>query len=87
MKFSRIALHTNNSVVVICEVEDWIVLKRRLPSELWAILAALAPRHDELRGSDRPATGTGWWMTEAERGGGRRSVSDADAAPGPLPER
>lgn len=52
MKFSRIALHTNNSVVVICEVEDWIVLKRRLPSELWAILAALAPRHDELRGGE-----------------------------------
>jgi hypothetical protein len=43
-KFSGIDLHSNNSVVVVSDAEDRIVLKRRLPNELGAILAALAPQ-------------------------------------------
>jgi hypothetical protein len=43
------APHSNDGVVVICDVEDRIVLMRRLPDEPGAILATLAPCHDELR--------------------------------------
>jgi len=43
MKFCGIDLHSNNSVVVVTDAEDRIVLQRRLPNELGAILAALAP--------------------------------------------
>jgi hypothetical protein len=50
MKFSGTDLHSNNSVVVISDAEDRIVLQRRLPNELGAILAALAPHRDELVG-------------------------------------
>lgn len=42
MKISGIDLHSNNSVVVVSDAEDRIVLKRRLSNELGAILAALA---------------------------------------------
>jgi hypothetical protein len=37
MKFSGIDLHSNNSVVVVRDGEDRIVLQRRLPNELGAI--------------------------------------------------
>jgi hypothetical protein len=50
MKFSGLDLHSNNSVVVVSDAEDRIVLQRRLPNELSAILAALAPHRDEPAG-------------------------------------
>jgi hypothetical protein len=50
MKFCGIDLHSNNSVVVVSDVEDRIVLQRRLPNELGAILAALVPHCEDLAG-------------------------------------
>jgi len=50
MKFSGIDLHPNNSVVVVSDAEDRIVLQRRLPNELGAILAVLAPHRNGLAG-------------------------------------
>jgi len=50
MKFNEIDLHSNNGVVVVSDAEDRIVLRRRLPNELSAILAALAPHRNELAG-------------------------------------
>ncbi|WP_233464906.1 IS110 family transposase [Paraburkholderia madseniana] len=41
MKFSGIDLHSNNSVVVISDGEGLLVLQRRLPNDIRAILAAL----------------------------------------------
>ncbi|SIO72968.1 hypothetical protein SAMN05444172_9468 [Burkholderia sp. GAS332] len=50
MKFCGIDLHSNNSVVVVSDAEDRIVLQRRLPNELGAILAALVPHREDLAG-------------------------------------
>ena len=50
MKFCGIDLHSNNSVIVVSDAEDRIVLQRRLPNDLEAILAALACYRGELEG-------------------------------------
>jgi hypothetical protein len=50
MKFCGIDLHSNNSVAVVSDAEDWILSQLRLPNELGAILPALAPHRDELAG-------------------------------------
>ncbi len=50
MKFCGIDLHSNNSVVVVSDAEDRIVLQRRVPTELGAILAALVPHCEDLAG-------------------------------------
>jgi hypothetical protein len=50
MKFCGIDLHSNNSVVVVSDAEDRIVLQRRLSNDLNAVLAALAPHRGELEG-------------------------------------
>lgn len=50
MKFCGIDLHSNNSVIVVSDAEDRIVLQRCLPNELGAILAALAPHCGDLAG-------------------------------------
>jgi hypothetical protein len=50
MKFCGIDLHSNNSVVVVSDAEDRIVLQRRLPNELGAIVAALVPHCEDLAG-------------------------------------
>lgn len=50
MKFCGIDLHSSNSVIVVRDAEDRIVLQRRLPNDLEANLAALAPYRGELEG-------------------------------------
>ncbi len=50
MKYSGIDQHSNNSVVVVSDTEDWIVLQRRLPNDLGQILSVLADYQDELVG-------------------------------------
>jgi hypothetical protein len=55
MKFCGIDPHSNNSVVVVSDADDRIVLQRRLPNDLDAILAltslAALPRLDRSRAS------------------------------------
>jgi transposase len=64
-KFSRIDLHSNNSVVVVSDEADRVVYQRRLPNDPLQIRAALAPHREEFVGwpSKRRSTGTGWWMS------------------------
>lgn len=50
MKFGGVYLHLNNSVIVVSDAEDRIVLQRHRANELGAILAARAPHRDELAG-------------------------------------
>jgi transposase len=72
MKFSGIDLHSNNSVVVVSDAEDRIVLKRRLPNELGAILAALAPHRDELAGVVLESTYNWYWLVDGLMDAGYR---------------
>ena len=50
MKYCGIDLHSNNSVVLVSDEEDRIVLQKRLPNDLGQIQAALEPHRDELVG-------------------------------------
>jgi hypothetical protein len=50
MKYCGIDLHSNNSVVMVSDEKDRIVLQKRLPNELGQIQAALEPHRDELVG-------------------------------------
>jgi hypothetical protein len=61
MKFNGIDLHSNNGVVMVSDAEDRIVLQRRLPNELSAILAALAPHRNELAGVVVESTYNWYW--------------------------
>ena len=49
-KFIGIDLHSNNSVVVVADDDDRVVYQKRLPNNLEAIVAALAPHRDETVG-------------------------------------
>ncbi|WP_236720829.1 hypothetical protein [Paraburkholderia phytofirmans] len=64
MKFCGIDLHLNNSVVVVSDTEDRIVLQRRLPNALEAILAALAPHRGELEGVVVESTYNWCWLVD-----------------------
>ena len=49
-KFIGIDLHSNNSVVVVADEDDRVVYQKRLPNNLEAIAAALAPHRDAAVG-------------------------------------
>ena len=42
MKYSGIDLHSNNSVVVVSDEADRVLVRRRVPNDAVAILALLA---------------------------------------------
>jgi len=50
MKYSAIDLHSNNSVVVVSDEADRVLVRRRLPNDAAAILAVLAAHRDERVG-------------------------------------
>ena len=50
MRYRGIDLHSNNSVVVVIDEEDRVVMQKRLLNELSKIIAMLMPWHDELAG-------------------------------------
>ena len=64
MKYCGIDLHSNNSVVVVSDEEDRIVLQKRLPNELGQIRAALEPHQDELAGVVIESTYNWYWLVD-----------------------
>lgn len=64
MKFCGIDLHSNNSVVVVSDAEDRIVLQRRLANDLRQILTALAPHQGELAGVVVESTYNWYWLVD-----------------------
>ncbi len=50
MKFCGIDLHSNNSVVVVTDQMDQVLVSRRCPNELTVITRLLEPYRDELLG-------------------------------------
>ena len=53
MKYSGIDLHSNNSVVVVSDEVDRVLVRRRVPNDAAAILALLAAHREELVGCGR----------------------------------
>jgi transposase len=64
MKYCGIDLHSNNSVVLVSDEEDRLVLQKRLPNDLAQILAALKPHRDELAGVVIESTFNWYWLVD-----------------------
>ena len=72
MKFSGIDLHSNNSVVIVSDDEDRIVLQKRLASDLGQIREVLEPYRDELVGVVVESTYNRYWLVDGLRDAGYR---------------
>jgi transposase len=64
MNYSGIDLHSNNSVVVITDEQDRIVVEKRLPNELKNILDFLEPWREGLAGVVVESTYNGYWLVD-----------------------
>jgi len=70
MKFSGIDLHSNNSVVVVSDETDKVMVEKRLPNDLPTILATLAPHRDELAGVVVESTYNWYWLVDGLQAAG-----------------
>ena len=64
MKYCGIDLHSNNSVVVITDETDKVVVKRRCPNDLNKIVSVLEPHQAELAGVVVESTYNGYWLVD-----------------------
>lgn len=64
MRFCGIDLHSNNSVVVVTDETDKVLLSRRCPNDLSKVLALLAPHRDELAGVVVESTYNWYWLVD-----------------------
>ncbi|SEI21679.1 IS110 family transposase [Pseudomonas asplenii] len=64
MKFCGIDLHSNNSVVVVTDETDRVLLSRRCPNELAKILDLLEPHRNELVGAVVESTYNWYWLVD-----------------------
>jgi len=64
MKYCGIDLHSNNSVVIVSDEEDWIAYQKRLPNDLAQIVAALEPHQHELAGVVIESTYNWYWLVD-----------------------
>ena len=72
MKYSGIDLHSNNSVVVVSDEVDRVVVRRRVPNDAAAILALLAGHREELVGVVVESTYNWYWLVDALQAAGYR---------------
>ena len=64
MRYCGIDLHSNNSVVVVTDETDKVLLSRRCPNELAKMLALLAPHRAELAGVVVESTYNWYWLVD-----------------------
>ena len=64
MKFCGIDLHSNNSVVVITDEADHVLLSRRCPNDLAMITTLLEPHRTELAGVVVESTYNWYWLVD-----------------------
>ncbi|MDK8463467.1 IS110 family transposase [Marinobacter sp. SS13-12] len=62
--FSAIDLHSNNSVVVVIDEQDHILLQKRFPNDLSLILSALEPFRSELQSVAVESTFNWYWLVD-----------------------
>ena len=72
MKYCGIDLHSNNSVVLVSDEEDRIVLQKRLTNDLGQIQATLEPHRDELAGVVIESTFNWYWLVDGLMDAGYR---------------
>jgi len=64
MKYSAIDLHSNNSVVVVTDEADRVLLQKRLPNDLRVIIDCLEPHRDELAIVVVESTYNWYWLVD-----------------------
>jgi len=64
MRFCGIDLHSNNSVVVVTDETDKVLVSRRCTNDLAKILALLAPHQSELSGVVVESTYNWYWLVD-----------------------
>jgi transposase len=64
MKFCGIDLHSNNSVVVVTDEGDRMLVNRRCPNDLAKIIAVLEPYRAELAGVVVESTYNRYWLVD-----------------------
>ncbi len=62
--YAGIDLHSNNNVVVVTDAEDKVVYRKRLRNELDAVLGALSPFSNSLRGVVVESTYNWYWLVD-----------------------
>src|SRR5258706_11293391 len=72
MKYSGIDLHSNNSVVVVSDEADRVLVRRRGLNDAAAILALLAGHREELVGVVVESTYNWYWLVDALQAAGYR---------------
>ena len=72
MKYSGIDLHSNNSVVVVSDEVDRVLVRRRVSNDAAAILALLAAHREELVGVVVESTYNWYWLVDALQAAGYR---------------
>jgi hypothetical protein len=74
MKYSGIDLHSNNSVVVVSDEADRVLVRRRVPNDAAAILALLEGHREELVGVVVESTYNWYWLVDAPQAAGTGCV-------------
>lgn len=69
-KYSGIDLHSNNSFVVITNDTDKVLVEKRMPNDLKAILALLEPHRAELIGIVVESTYNWYWLVDGLQAAG-----------------
>jgi hypothetical protein len=64
MKYSGIDLHSNNSVVVVTNENDRVIVSKRMPNQLRGIIELLRPHQDELVGVVVESTYNWYWLVD-----------------------
>jgi transposase len=64
VKYCGIDLHSNNSVLIVSDEEDRVVLSKRLPNDLGQIRAALEAHQEELAGVVIESTYNWYWVVD-----------------------
>ena len=72
MKYCGIDLHSNNSVVIVSDDEDRIVLQKRLANDLGQIRGALEPQREDLVGVVVESTYNWYWLVDGLMDAGYR---------------
>src|SRR5262249_6508991 len=72
MKNCGIDLHSNNSVVVVSDEEERMVLQKRLPNDLGEIRSSLEPPREELAGVGIGGTYNWYWLVDGLMDAGYR---------------
>jgi transposase len=70
MKYSAIDLHSNNSMVVVTDESDRVIVEKRVANDLSVILSFLVPHQEELAGVVVESTFNWYWLVDSLQAAG-----------------